>query len=367
MNHEQLMTHACSTNNLDLLEYIFFKGKDTHYSIIKGINCAIEHKHKETLEFLINKLYTYEDLSLESIKYIQNNTKYKFNHDHLFRHACKIGSLELVQQTFHKDLLLFDELLYGVRDAFKYKHYHIIQFFESSGLFTNDNKTVLNYCLYDACICGDIDLIEFTINKGADGLETGLLYACRSDNIISAKLMISKGATNFNEALLYSRSNTMRQLMIQYGASELNQALRSAIYNCNKEATKFLLNYGLTLKIDDIKSDQEFPHDFLQYLLIQVYNTVDIDTLLSQELFTLLSTLHPNINKTFLTEKQITQLLNHNITIDALQSRLFHKQRQMKQMKITTYNTNIKLNDTNIITTICNYIPFTELDIESFF
>jgi len=53
-----------------------------------------------------------------------------------------------------------------------------------------------NYGLVKACQCGNIDLVNLMIEKGADDWNWGLECACRSGKRELADLMIEKGANN---------------------------------------------------------------------------------------------------------------------------------------------------------------------------
>lgn len=91
MEHEEeLIKHACSTNDLEILEILFIRyGYDSAKSLVLGMECAIEHNHTDIIDFIVT-------------------------HCNILDHACKVGSLQVLK-FFSKDL----KELINLRKIFK--------------------------------------------------------------------------------------------------------------------------------------------------------------------------------------------------------------------------------------------------------
>ena len=78
---------------------------------------------------------------------------------------------------------------------------------------------------------GHIEIVKLMIEKGASDFEEGLYVASRNGHIDIAKLMIEKGAANYNFAMIsasYEGQFEIVELMIEKGANDYNEALVGA-------------------------------------------------------------------------------------------------------------------------------------------
>lgn len=145
--------------------------------------------------------------------------------------------------------------------------------------------------LYNACVGGDLDIINLIISKGANDWNTGLAGACNGGNLDIVNLMILKGATNWDNGLqgacdsghlelvklMISKGSTnwrgglcwscwsssdchscklpgkiccghmdIVNLMIEKGSTDLNEGLSFACHERRLGMVKFMIEKGTT-------------------------------------------------------------------------------------------------------------------------
>jgi len=116
-----------------------------------------------------------------------------------------------------------------------------------------------NYGLVKACECGNIDLVNLMIEKGADDWDMGLIGACRGGNSELANYMIEKGAGYWNgglEGACYGGNRELVDLMIEKGAGYWNGGLIGACEGGKRELAELMIEKGAT---NDYLFDKYFP------------------------------------------------------------------------------------------------------------
>lgn len=113
----------------------------------------------------------------------------------------------------------------GFRDACGYCHNDAIV-----KLLIENGADCFNEGLVEACIYGHDDIVKLMIKHGADAFNQGLMTCCRWGQLKMAQFILDT-ATNIpldlNEALfeaLSRRHFDMAQLMVQYGATNIDKA-----------------------------------------------------------------------------------------------------------------------------------------------
>jgi len=95
--------------------------------------------------------------------------------------------------------------------------------------------------------CGWENIARLMIEKGADGWNSGLFYACRSGYEKLVQLMIEKGADDWNEGLhaaCLCGNEKLIHLMIEKGANNWNDCLLVACTNGNEKLVHMFIEKG---------------------------------------------------------------------------------------------------------------------------
>jgi ankyrin repeat protein len=218
------------------------------------------------------------------VYYLNNNTKYiddfyyACNGGHLeivnlmikkgennwnwgLRGACIGGHLEIVKLMIEKGANYWK---HGLTDACK------------GGHFDSDNARSTRFAYDNAR--SRLEIVNLMIEKGANDWGSGLYNACYSGNLEIVKLMIKNGADNWNDGLYgacegghfcynnhcacftYDNAHSTRfaydnarstrleiiKLMIEKGANNWNDGLCSACRNENLEIVKLMIEKGAT-------------------------------------------------------------------------------------------------------------------------
>ena len=106
----------------------------------------------------------------------------------------------------------------------------------------------MELCLIRACYEANIDAIKLMIEKGAKDFESGLITACCLGHKDIAELMIRHGAKGLDSALSYvsnSDSIEVAKVLIEHGATRLDWALDEACIVGGLKIVKLMFSLGV--------------------------------------------------------------------------------------------------------------------------
>jgi ankyrin repeat protein len=157
--------------------------------------------------------------------------------------AVRANRLDLVKYFLNKGA---KNISYAYRTAVIFHNLDFMKFFESLDENIRGNIDY-NKALVSAALNNHMDLLKFLINeRGATNYNEALTFS-RNLNIIDY-LINEKGANNFNEALRYAPQKEnwleLADYYIEKGANNFNDALNFASYIGNLEMIKYLINKG---------------------------------------------------------------------------------------------------------------------------
>ena len=140
-----------------------------------------------------------------------------------------------------------------------------------------ENHT-LDYVLYKACLNGHMDIVDFLIECGASDWYRGLDYACRGGHLEIAKKIVQikkhypMNISHFNSALSYAcqRGNMdVIHWLIQKGANDWTDGLNSACCCGQVEVAKLMLEKGGRLQSYGVHNARYYGYDDIIELLIE--------------------------------------------------------------------------------------------------
>jgi hypothetical protein len=108
---------------------------------------------------------------------------------------------------------------------------------------------VLDRCLANACVSGDLHIAKLIIAHGATNFTHALESACGHGHLALARLMLDKGARNMDQGLIaacWSGDLQMAAFMIDRGAQNFNWALSVACAVGHFDLAKLLIARGAT-------------------------------------------------------------------------------------------------------------------------
>jgi ankyrin repeat protein len=103
--------------------------------------------------------------------------------------------------------------------------------------------------LIGACESGNFEIIDLMIEKGATELDEGLIGSCENGNLKVIEYILSKGAKNLNESLnycSYSGNEKLAKFFILKGADNLTESMIGAFHSQNLDLIIHLLEKGAT-------------------------------------------------------------------------------------------------------------------------
>ena len=130
-----------------------------------------------------------------------------------------------------------------------------------------------NEGLLYACMNGKMDMVLLMLKKGANSLHMGLEYACIGGNVEIVKLMIEKGASNWDDALYYAcvgGNIDIIQLIIEKGATDWNSGLVGACHSGNIELVRTMIANGATALNRGFHAACESDHMDIVLLLMEL-------------------------------------------------------------------------------------------------
>jgi hypothetical protein len=132
--------------------------------------------------------------------------------------------------------LSYDDTLYDDEQLYRSGDYHLIV-----RLKRKYKK------MHQICLSGNIDVVRLMISLGATNWNNGLQGACKGGHLELVDLMISHGAYDWNLGLYGACEGghfKLIQLMISRGANDWNNGLLGACTGGHLELAKLMISYG---------------------------------------------------------------------------------------------------------------------------
>lgn len=191
---------------------------------------------------------------LEMVKMISKNSE---NLNHGMACACAHGHLEIVKFLVSVGA---DDLNIGFKSACGQANLEIIEFLTSKGI----NTGTLNSELLLASSWGHTELMKLLISKGANNFNKALRCACRETNLEAVKLLISKGANDWNGALteiteMRRDSLEIVKLMLINGGDIANLKLVEDTTRHHRHLSKEDMYYLVNSKVNFSERGEEYP------------------------------------------------------------------------------------------------------------
>ena len=101
----------------------------------------------------------------------------------------------------------------------------------------------------EACKCGNLEIVKLMIEKGATDWNWGMVNACGCGHFEIVKLMIEKGATDWDWGMGRACEGghlEIAKLMIEKGAHDWNWGMRYACEGGHLEIVKLMIKKGAT-------------------------------------------------------------------------------------------------------------------------
>jgi Ankyrin repeats (3 copies) len=110
-----------------------------------------------------------------------------------------------------------------------------------------NRKYIFNDAMIYAAKGGHMEIVKLMIEKGATNFDWAIKYAAKGGHMEIVKLMIEKSATYFNAGMAYAAEGGQMEiikLMIEKGATNFNWAMRSAARGGHMEIVKLMIEKG---------------------------------------------------------------------------------------------------------------------------
>ena len=259
---------ACCKGSVEIVKLMIDMGATRFES---GLYIASEYNNMQIIELILDKIKEH------------NNTLSYFNA--ILMGACQGGHPDLIEYAISKGA---DKMNHGLSEACHNGNINIIELLIKNGannwnygldsacmsgnreaidLMIEKGATHFNNGLINACCFGHLEIAEYMIDKGANAWNSALEDICEFDGIVKItyrmnddnylikitcggkiyeiiKLLIKKGATNFNVALIYASKHNHLDIvkdLIEKGATSLDDALEVA---CSIKLIKLLIEKG---------------------------------------------------------------------------------------------------------------------------
>lgn len=272
-----------------------------HYPVRKEILLDTMSYHPQTAELIV------DTNDLKSLRYfIDTHPFIESVRKDILKDASESGRLEVIKMMNHSDCIERCCLA-----AIKFENLDIVEYFAEKGHIYESvfrevcggNQLELAKYLYKlqpginllsgfylACAYGAIDCVNYLISLGVDDWNEGLSLASRNNRLSIVKIMIARGATNFNECLLectellknwfrryelekiLAKKATNRneclliawklmeiryaKILIESGATNLNDCLTISCKAGNKGHVAFIIKHGASF-CSHCKSDHK--------------------------------------------------------------------------------------------------------------
>jgi ankyrin repeat protein len=271
-NHLNL-ENACSSNNVEMVEYVLSIGKFNGKSIDKGFKRACRCGNIEIIKLLASlgcenfnnglKVASYSG-NIEAVKLLLS---YGANNiDEAFIAACEGNYLEVARLlvTGIKDQ---DSINKGM-SVCKYKNIELVGFLLEHG------ANNFNSFMEGAAIRGSFEIVKMMIEHGANKFNRCMEYATNIGSIEIVKLMIELGANDFDKciatAIFFDRIEIFA-FMLDY-VSNYNELLVYACNHSNEQIVRILIDRGANNFDECIKIACEYSSPDVFKVLLEYCN-----------------------------------------------------------------------------------------------
>lgn len=248
---------VCKIGRLDLVEYLMnVSNYYPSFSPKKGLYSACNNGHVKIVEYLCNFIQNSRDLMhcideacrnchFNIVKFIVNKGVPVTGRNQGFTDVCKNGRLDIVEYLVSRGLIFVQEGFYSACD---YGHIDIIK-------YLCDKMLVLNYVAVGgfntACKSAQFDIVKYLYKRynGSLNMFWGFCFSCMSGNINIVNFFIEKGCDMWNEGLQYSCTDNkvnICKLMIKKGATNINAGLSFACKYDSSDCVDVLIENGAT-------------------------------------------------------------------------------------------------------------------------
>lgn len=203
------------------------------------------------------------DLKYVKLYYQQHSSKL-LDGNKLLKYACTGGNLDTIDFLLSKvENINYEKCISG---ACRGGHLNLVKHFLSK---IQSSKKSLNIWLFEACIGGNIDIVELMLSKGADYLNWAFEYACEGGNINIVRMLIQKGVISVTVGLdvacrhgyidivqeILHNFPPQKDLLEVIGRNNLDNPLKSACIMRHEKIIKLLISTGAKLcniDLDDL-------------------------------------------------------------------------------------------------------------------
>ncbi len=242
---------ACEANTMSVLDYLIEKGADMFGNCLE---LACGHNNYEMVKLLLaNEKNDFDRGMIASCK--NGNMEifklfFKINLNKKIKTyssktkgdaaciACQYGHIDIVKYLIDQDVKVFTKLF---NISCLHGHFELVKYLYSSF----SDKVNIDTGLENACHKEDnIDIIDFLVDKGIIDYDKSFEIAAKYNNPKNVKLLLDKGASNLNDALLsvchsrlYLDFTEVINILINHGAD--NIALVLGVTYDNRNRTSF--------------------------------------------------------------------------------------------------------------------------------
>lgn len=208
--------------------------------------CVIEMKRKN-----FNKFKCMEGACVGGILKIVKILRFDVNIRCYFSYACKGKHMNVIEFMMANDYGSVNEGLWGACEG---GHFDLVKIFLSKeetikfskGAFTKAAECI-DSGLERACINGNLELINYLIDKGAERWNCALAGACEGGHVNIIDDMIMRGADEWNRALAGACKGGHMNIIerfIKYPSVDLSFAMGLAACGGQLNVIKYLITKG---------------------------------------------------------------------------------------------------------------------------
>lgn len=230
---------ACKSGDINLVQYVIEKSGIKNLDWNRGLKAACTSENIDIVIMMIDKGANNWNKGLKGacisgniyiVKYIllkceDEDKSFCFWNKGL-QGACKGGHINIFKDMIKRGANAWGKFY----NIFEGGHMDILKLILLYDEY-DDNYTFragidMNEILWLACCFGNLEIAKLVINKGANNWNEGLLGACGKGHVDLVKLMLYHGATNFNNAMVENVTNNtdidIINILIKEGANNFS-------------------------------------------------------------------------------------------------------------------------------------------------
>lgn len=247
---------ACEANTISVLDFFIEKGADMFGNCLE---LACGHNNYEMVKLLLaNEKNDFDRGMIASCK--NGNMEifklfFKINLNKKIKTyssktkgdaaciACQYGHIDIVKYLIDQDVKVFTKLF---NISCLYGHFELVKYLYSSF----PEKVNIDTGLENACQKEDnVNIIDFLVDIGVTDYDESFKIAAKHNNTKNVKLLLSKGASNLNDALLevcnsriHSDFTEIINVLINHGADNIAIVLKITFDNRNSTSFNAIVN-----------------------------------------------------------------------------------------------------------------------------